>query len=41
MTKFQLWLLNNFDMFIEFRTVKKTLSAKVTLLHRFLTNSFR
>jgi len=28
-------------MFIEFRTVKNTWSAKVTFLHRFVANSFR
>jgi len=28
-------------MFIEFRTVKKTWSAKVTFLRRFDTNTFR
>jgi len=28
-------------MFIEFRTVESTWSAKVTFLHRFVANSFR
>jgi len=34
-------LLNNFDNFIEFRTVKILGSAKVKFLHRFVTNTFR
>jgi len=32
--------LNNFDMFIEFRTVKNAWSAKVKFLHRFVINTF-
>jgi len=28
LSKFQLWLLNNFDTFIDFCTVKKTWSTK-------------
>jgi len=35
------WLLNNFDTFIEFRTVKNTWPAKMKFLHRFVTNSFK
>jgi len=34
-------MLNNFYMFIEFRTVKNTWSQKLKFLHCFVTNSFR
>jgi len=33
--------LNNFDTFIEFRTVKSAWSGKVKFLHRIVTNTFR
>jgi len=34
--KVYLWLMNNFDIFIEFRTVKNSWSAKVLFLHLIL-----
>jgi len=34
-------LLNNFDTFIEFRTVKSAWLAKLKFLHRFVTKTFR
>jgi len=33
--------LNNFETYIEFRTVKSAWPAKVKCLHRFVKNTFR